>query len=285
MSDTVAEGLHEWQLALLPALWGASIGVALFALLGYLSWRVLSRLPDFPEKSAMVRGSVWAAPALAVLAAVPFLSVWFGAGLGLPMAGLGIGKALFWAGFAWLYWRFRPEMDGMFKGVTYWLRYRKRGLEAFRSDHLAAREKLRRYDRIVGWCWPVLVACWLGLGVWGYWHVDRMVIGAAADERLVAMLKQELGDPRVVDVMAMRAGFEGPLYPMLVHVTAATTAEQARAMAERLRQALARRGDKSAWFIEVRAKYKRDLASAMYVPPGVTLPPGIERQPARPRKW
>jgi hypothetical protein len=242
-------------------------------------------MPDFPEKAAMLRGARWGTPAVVSLALLSLAVMCLGANFGLAMAGIGLGKALFWTGFAVFMHRFRLESDGALVGGQYWLRYRRLGAEKWLEDWRARQPKVERYNRILAYWWPVLIALWLGIGAWGYWDFDRLITGMAADERLGATLQQELGDARIVHVVPMHSSFEGPIYPLHVNVATGTTALQGAQLAKRTRSLLAIRGEKDAWRIVVRPEYGHTLARVTYIPPGVTLPPGIGKPHPRPRKW
>ncbi|MHB8996016.1 MAG: hypothetical protein ACYC63_12290 [Armatimonadota bacterium] len=278
------ESTRALQSGLLSGLWPAAVGVAFFAILGYVSWRVLREMPEFPEKTAMLRGASWGAPAFAGLLAISFGVMWFGTGVGLMMTAFGLGKAIFWTGFALFMHRFRLESDGLVVGASFLVRYRRLGWEKWLEDWRKGQVKVQRYNRILVFWWAVLILLWLAFAGWGYWRVDRDMLAFAADERLGMALKQQLGDPRMVEVVPMRWGFEGPLYPLKVGVTSATTPEQGKQLAEQTRQLMARRGERSAMAIYVRPSHGHTLAKLTYAPPGMVLPEGIEKRRPRPRR-
>jgi len=253
--------------------------------MGYASLRALRNFPEFPEKAAMVRGAKWGGLAFAGLVALAFGVMWLGTSHGLSMLSFGVSMGVFWAGFVTLIHAYETESNGVFVAVQYWSSYRRRGPEQWVEDWRARRAKFQRLNRVLVFVWVLLIAGWLSAGVWGYWDFDRGFLALAADARLGRELQQELNDPRVVEVVPMHGTFEGPLIPLHVYVTAGTSSEAGQRLAEQLRQALARGGERNAWRIVVRPKYGHTLTRATYAPPGVTLPPGAERQHPRPRRW
>jgi hypothetical protein len=278
------ESIQTWQSGLLSGLWAAAVAVGFVAILGYASWRVLWDTPEFPEKAAMLRGAKWGASAFAGLLAITFGVMWFGSAVGLSMTGFGVGKALFWTGLALFMHRFRLESDGLVVGASFLVRYRRLGWEKWLEEWRKGQVKAQRYNRILAFCWAVLILLWLAFAGWGYLRVDRETLAIAADERLGMALKQQLGDPRVVEVVPMRWCFEGPLYPLKVEVTSVTTPEQGKQLAEQTRQLLARRGERSAMAIYVRPSHGHTLAKLTYAPAGVVLPEGVEKRHPRPRR-
>lgn len=285
MSESMSELTRSWQEMLLPWLWTVGAAAIIFGAMGYASWRALRVMPDFPEKAAMLRGAKWGGLAIIALSILTTGVALLCAGCGLVVASLGLAKALLWTGFAFLLHRFQLESDGILVGGQYWLRYRRSDPGKWLEDWRSRQPKAQRYYRIMIFVWPVLILGWLSMAAWGYWHFDRMFLASTADDRLGIALKQELGDARVVEVAPMAATFEGPLIPLNVYVAPDTEAETGRQLAERLLQILAERRDGNAWRIRVRPKFGHVLAQRLYAPPGVVLPPGIERQTPRPRDW
>ena len=257
----------------------------MFALLGHASMRAFRVMPDFPEKAAMMRGARWGAVALLGLSLASVGTISLGLRLGLICASGGLAHAILLSGFFALFYRFQVESEGLFAGARYWLNYRHKGWEPWIKEWRSRQLKVKRQWRVMVFLWPVLILVWLSFAAWGYWHIDRMFLASIADERLGTALKQELNDLHVVEVVPMRSSFEGPLYPLMVHVTPGTTAQQAQQLAERTRQAFALGHDRYAWNIHVRPEHGKIIGRALYTPPGVLLPPGIERQPPRPRDW
>lgn len=285
MPDSMVEATRQWRDALLPAVWSGGVASAFFVAIGWTSLRALRRFPDFPEKAAMLRGAKWGGLAFTGLVVLSFGIMWLAAGYGLCMAGVGIGKAVFWIGFAVSLHRYRFEGDGLLLGGQYFARYRRQGPEKWLEDWRKRQPTVERWNRILVFWWPVLILLWLSFGAWGYWHSDRMLLAIAVDETLGKTLQQDLGDPRVVKVVPMRWLFEGPLFPLHVHVAVGTTKEAGDELAERLRRLLSLRKDGTAWRITVRPRYGHTLARATYAPPGVILPEGVEHQHRKPRRW
>lgn len=286
MPASMAELLaRDWQDMLPPVLWSIGVVAVTLGAMGYASWRMLLRMPEFPEKAAMLRGAKWGAPVFIGLLAVYSGVVLLGARCGLIVAEIGLGRAVLWSGTAILLIRFRLECDGLLAWPQYWLRYRRQGAERWIEDWREKQPKAHRQSRVLAYLFSGLVLLWLGVAAWGYWRFDRAFIAMAADERFGLALQRELGDARVVEVMPTNATFEGPLLPLFVYVTPHTDAETGRRLAERLAQILASRPGRNAWRIEVRPKHGHIIAKRLYVPRELTLPPGIEKRHLRPRDW
>lgn len=285
MGDSAANITRDWLNGLQPALWSLGGAVVVFGAMGYASWRILRRMPDIPEKAAMLRGAKWGGLAITGLAALCVCAVRLGAQLGLMLSSFCVAQALFLAGMWVFIYRFTLESEGVFAGVNWWLRYRQKGWDRCLEERRKKRQKLARSNRVLSYVWLCIIGAWLASAGSGYWHLDRMFVACAADEQLGLALKQELNDRRVVEVSPRRADFEGPLIPLNVYVTPDTSVDAGQRLSERLVQVLAGRRDRNVWRIRVRPKFGNILARKLYVPPGVTLPRGIEQQPAHPRKW
>lgn len=276
--------LRDCQIQVLSGLWVVGAALLIFASMGYASGRVLRRMPDFPEKAAMLRGARWGALVMTGLMLLQLGIVLLGMQFALMMLSGSVAKAVFWAGLGVFLLRFRLESDGMTFGLQYW-RHRKQAPDKLIEDWRKRQTRVERYNRICLYCWPVLCGLWLAIGGWGYWHFDRSFVAAVSDERLGMALKQELNDPRVVKVMPMHAHFEGPLYPLITYVLPQTSVQQGWQIARQTQRILAQRSERLAMSIYVRPEHGHVLARATYVPFGMTLPAGGERQHPHPRKW
>jgi hypothetical protein len=264
--------------------WTLWLGALIFIGVGWYSLRLLRRLPDFPDKPAMLRGAKWGPlVVIAWCALAAALGGLCARSAGFRTSGPALVHAVRLAGFFWLLLRSGPEAEGLGFALT---QFR---LRPFDSDKwLAERERSKTGSRKWRWVLYVLAAIvvsgWVALAGWTYWHEDRWLAAMAQDERFGAQLREAMGVSEVEGISADGpAETRGRLCALFVHVSPGTAVERGKEIAERAREVLAARQDKHILRIHVGPEHGRRLAKVYYVPEGMTLPPDADNYYSRER--
>jgi len=278
------ETISDLSQTLVISLYGPAVVLLLFGVSGHVSLRYLRRLPDFPEKPALIRGAKLCGVALASVFLLNLVVTWLTVRAGMVASGAILGMATMFGGMAVLFARDRVEWEGF----NFWRWPRKFGEQEAVNEWRRMRQRTQRQRRwlpYLGLAHWVAVAALLSFAAWSYWHMDRWLIASCAEERFVKMLQHELGDPQVQEVVPMSTDYEGPLFPMCLHVPGTMSKAEAERAVDQMRQQLMKHGEKRAWRIYARPEHGHTLARTVYVPPGVVLPPGTENQRPQPRHW
>ena len=248
----------------------------------YISLRFLRRLPDFPDKPAMLRGAKWGGLVF---------SAWLAVMVGLSdlclrtdysRSGSLLVQALWLAGLFWFLLRFRVEGDGTLAAFT---RLRVRPFDFDRW--LADRNRVTANNR--KWLWLTCVVAAVNVGCMGWMAVrrigqDRHMAAVALDTAFGAQLQRLMGMPEVQSIETTGpAAFQGSVYSLDIQVRFGMTTVLAESVAKRARDALDVQGDRLFWRIRVVPERGRPLAVDYYVPAGMTLPAGADQIRPRPR--
>jgi hypothetical protein len=177
-SDQLSRGLFTPHLS---GAWIVLLGVLLCVVMSHLSYRFLRKLPDFPDRPAMLRGARWGG---LVIASWAVICAVFGAlcaeFTALRLSGPYLFEAVCLAGFLWLVLRGGSDFDGVVAIITQ-LRTRPFDLDQWLADHARRKAEGRRWRLVLCLCLAFAMATYLGMAWLTYHENDRPLAADAQD--------------------------------------------------------------------------------------------------------
>jgi hypothetical protein len=284
---------------------GAAAFVAVAALLGYLSLRILRRLADFEHKREMVSGARWAWAAALLLVAVAYAAAYFGVTLTRYVVTSAVsGEFLLLACLAILIHMFPRQADGaMFAFFSAGQRIRGKEVSAASwLEVVARRKRLERYFKVthvfllamtaLGYAFLVLAITYPMDAAFAAWtaqlerartvaEVVRAGIAQANVQEVSAFGPHEVPDllsdagsmkqvaKSVREILKLGRPEEQPGagdFHLFIRVTKDTTARQARDILAQTEKLLADRHEQHRWRIAVYSRESELSIHGLYPP-------------------
>jgi hypothetical protein len=282
-----AEASKAW-VDMVGALWPAgAIMVGLLWAIGMASLRFLRGLPDFSDRPELIRGAKWFWLWMSGSVFIP----WVLSSVAMFLTPVPCSGSFLCFGLVFLLHTLGDRaLPGLTDGGLAIMSalgpdLRRLGFEEWLDKRERTRAKQERAMRVLRVVQAGVLVAFVGATVWAYLAVDsRWIIPMWRDQRFSQAITRDLASPQVTDVLAMGSAFEGPIYPMVVHVRPDTTTERAAQVAEGIRQVLMTKRERLLWRISVRPGRGHTLARTYYVPEGMTLPANADRMLPQPRR-